>query len=231
MPAGKRALTASGGGGKRPAIPVAPAAKLAPAGWSAPAGVETVLVRDYMPEEAHADSPMRVAAFDFDGCLADTSVFRRDPSDWKMMFSNVPAVLRKLHEQKFRIVIVTNESIDRFVKEQVRRDAVMKKTHRLDAFLEQVAVPCYVIIAFAKDEYRKPSPNAWSLIKGRDGLEPDKATSFFVGDACGRPAVPGRPADHANTDLEWAENVKIRFYNEQEMFVDCVYEKFIVESG
>lgn len=220
-----------GGGGKRPAVDKVPAARLAPPGWSAasargapegkPVKVNTVLVRDFMADDAHLQDPMRVAAFDFDGCLANTNLQDNSPAAWRLMFPNVPAVLRELHAQKYRIVIVTNEYIDRFVKEDVRRSAVAKKTFRLDAFMQEVSVPCFAIIAFAKDEYRKPSPSAWELVRGCDGREPEKASSFFVGDAC------GRKGDHSDSDLAWARNVGISFHNERAFFVDCEYKNLL----
>ncbi|KAJ1627411.1 polynucleotide kinase 3 phosphatase-domain-containing protein [Pavlovales sp. CCMP2436] len=130
-----------------------------------------------------------------------------------MQFAQVPDALRKLHAEGYRIAIVTNESIDRFVKEEVRRAAVVKKTTRLDGFMKAVNVPCLGIIAFAKDGFRKPEPSAWELITTSEGGAHHKAGSFFVGDAC------GRPNDHSDVDKAWAARVGIGFFDETTFFV------------
>jgi DNA 3'-phosphatase len=122
-------------------------------------------------------------------------------------------VLRQLHVEGFRIAIVTNESIDRFVKEEVRRAAVVKKPKRLDGFMKEVNVPCLGIIAFAKDGFRKPETSSWELIATIDGGAPEKRGSFFVGDAC------GRLKDHSDVDKEWAAKVGISFFDETAFFV------------
>lgn len=221
----------SGGGAsgkRRGAIQKPPVrvARLAPANWRAVG--ETVLVHDFMHDDAHADRPMRVAAFDFDGCVAKTDVRNRGPNAWSMMFNNVPDVMRELHARRYRNVILTNESIERFVDDEVRRQAVVKKTSRLDGFMRKVGVPCLSIISFASDEYRKPDTKAWELITTRDGHAPDKAASFYVGDAC------GREKDHGDSDLMWARNLGITFFNETDFFHSRAYERldvFITTTG
>lgn len=50
----------------------------------------------------------KVAAFDFDGCLARTST-GHDPAAWSMRFSSVPNVLREYHAAGYSIVIISNE--------------------------------------------------------------------------------------------------------------------------
>jgi bifunctional polynucleotide phosphatase/kinase len=185
-----------------------------PAGWTLPD--ENFAARDFGPaaaaaaEVGEADKGKRcVAAFDFDGCLS--------PRGGKetMQFPQVPDVLRELHKQNYRIVIVTNESIDLLKKEEARRNCVLKKTGRLDAFMEEVGVPCLALIAFAKDEYRTPDVGAWTYVRSRyQGRELDMAGSFFVGDAA------GRPGDYSeDSDLVFARNVGVRFFNEQSFFV------------
>lgn len=213
---------------KKPATEGAfPLARLKmPAGWKL--ADDNFVVRDFVPEAggepaagADDDAPLRVAAFDFDGCLANTTPLGgNDPKAWKMQFPQVPDVLRELHAQKYRIVIVTNESIDRLKKEEPRLNVVLKKTGRLDGFMKEVGVPCLALIAFAKDKYRKPDVGAWTFIgEHHGGREPDKAASFFVGDAAGRKPA-GRKPDHSDSDLVFAQSVGVRFFNEQSFFVD-----------
>jgi bifunctional polynucleotide phosphatase/kinase len=222
----KRALSSGGamGAAKKAPTDAFPLARLKmPAGWTL--ADDNFVVRDFVPaggapaREAGADddAPLRVAAFDFDGCLANTPLGGIDPTAWKMQFPEVPAALRELHAQNYRIVIVTNESIDRLIKEEPRRNGVLKKTGRLDGFMTEVGVPCLALIAFAKDAYRKPEVGAWTYVGAHHGREPDKAASFFVGDAAGR-VRPKR--DHSDSDLIFAQNVGVRFFTETAFFVD-----------
>lgn len=215
----KRALVgAAMSDAKKASTGAFPLAKLKmPAEWTL--ADENFVVRDFVPDgasEADVDdnAPFRVAAFDFDGCLADTPLGGIDPKAWKMQFQQVPDVLRELHKLKYRIVIVTNESMDRLKKEEARRNGVLKKTGRLDGFMQEVGVPCLALIAFAKDKYRKPEVGAWTYIGKHHGdREPDKSASFFVGDAA------GRPRDHSDSDLVFAKMVGVRFFNEHSFFV------------
>ncbi|KAG8458551.1 hypothetical protein KFE25_003086 [Diacronema lutheri] len=208
----------------KPAAPIAPG--LVPAGWALHGG--SVLVRDFAPggdNGAPAPAPdggaVRVAGFDFDGCLAETSVFRTEPTAWKLRFPNVPSALRELHAGGYRIVIVTNESTDRFVNAEPLRKCMEKKAHRVDALMREVGVPCLALIALRKDEFRKPSAGAWRVIEARHaGRALDITASFFVGDAAGRPKAGKREADHSSDDLGFARSAGIAFFNEEQFFVD-----------
>ena len=74
-----------------------------PANWFA--FHSSVLFHDF--NDAKASS--KVAAFDFDGCLAKTAVFNKAPSAWSMRFADVPVVLKKLVERDYKLIIITNE--------------------------------------------------------------------------------------------------------------------------
>ena len=55
----------------------------------------------------------KIAAYDMDGTLITTvsgRVFAKDMNDWKILYPEVPAKLRKLHEDGYRIVIVSNQA-------------------------------------------------------------------------------------------------------------------------
>jgi len=76
----------------------------------------------------------------------------------------------------------------------------------------------YMATAKAKaddDAYRKPATGMWSFLieHCNDGVKPDMKASFFCGDAA------GRPKDHGNSDKGFAAAVNIKFYTEQEFFV------------
>ena len=127
-----------------------------------------------------------VAAFDFDGTLANTPLGGFDPKAWKPMWSHVPDVLRRLHAQDKRIVVLTNESMDRYKKDDAINKCILKKTGRLEAFAKLVDVPMLIMCATAKDAFRKPSSGAWSyFLEQHCDVPPDLGASFFVGDAAG----------------------------------------------
>jgi DNA 3'-phosphatase len=130
--------------------------------------------------------PCQVAAFDFDGCLAKTS-FGGGPDDWNMMFPSVAPTLSRLHAEGKRIVIVTNESLDRLKKPEAIAKAVGNKLGRVQGFAKAAGVPMLVLCATAKDEFRKPAPGAWAhFVECNGGVKVNKSKSFFVGDAAGR---------------------------------------------
>ena len=51
---------------------------------------------------------VKVAAFDFDGCLCNTK-FGFDPKAWSLRYASVPKKLRALSEEGYKVVIFTNE--------------------------------------------------------------------------------------------------------------------------
>ena len=185
-----------------------------PPGWGVVGG--SLLVLEFQDPKPAA----KVAAFDFDGCVARTSLQGSDPNAWSMMFSHVPAVLQRLHADGFKIVIVSNESMDRLVKPDAIANAIKKKTGRLHAFVRTVDVPTLVLCATAKDSYRKPATGAWDWMAAHanGGVAIDRAASLFVGDAAGRAATGDRPKDFSDSDRVFAANVGVPFHTESAFF-------------
>ena len=133
----------------------------------------------------------------------------------------MPAVLRTLHAQGYKLVVVTNESLDRFKKLDAINNCVLKKTGRLERFAAAVGVPLQVLVATAKPDdvtgkpdFRKPGAGAWRYLceRGNGGVAPDLSSSFFVGDAA------GRPGDHSDSDRMFAEKVGVTFHTEKSFF-------------
>mmetsp|Transcript_129722 Transcript_129722/g.258792 ORF Transcript_129722/g.258792 Transcript_129722/m.258792 type:complete len:346 (+) Transcript_129722:50-1087(+) len=178
-----------------------------PSGWSS---VDSLLVKT----DPACKATSKIAAFDFDDCLAKTSMAGFDPNAWKMLFAHVPTVLKKLHSSGHKIVIITNESMERFKQPDAIMKAILKKTGRLDGFAAACDVPMQLLCATAKDEYRKPAIGAWTFLvnRGNGSVKPDLSSSFFVGDAA------GRPKDHSDSDKAFAEAIGITFHTETEFF-------------
>ncbi|KAL0717222.1 hypothetical protein Bca4012_066544 [Brassica carinata] len=181
----------------------------------------------------------KIAAFNFDGCLAKTSVkilptslvtiFQKGnhtmllvgADAWSLMYPSIPQKLQSLHSQGYKLVIFTNESnIDRWKNK--RQAAVDSKIGRLNSFIKRVEVPIQVFVACGvassggKDDlYRKPKPGMWQLMKKHfnSGIEIDMDKSFYVGDAA------GRKGDHSDADIKFAQANGLKFYTPEEYFI------------
>eukprot|EP01052_Picozoa_sp_SAG31_P017564 SAG31_NODE_1207_length_9383_cov_5.316351_4_plen_1216_part_00 len=178
-----------------------------------------------------------VAAFDFDGCVARTSLHSSDTS-WSMLFPHVPHVIRALcagHgagtrvSQPHLVAVMSNESMGRFVNLAAIERNLTKKCGRIEGWaagLGQLDQPVVCLVACggsskAPDRYRKPNPGMWDWLASAAALGNSKETSlldpgqsFFVGDAA------GRIGDHSDTDRQFASAVGrgLRFYNETDFF-------------
>ncbi|TXG66726.1 hypothetical protein EZV62_008001 [Acer yangbiense] len=177
----------------------------------------------------------KIAAFDFDGCLVNTSVKRIGADAWSLMYSSVPEKLQRLYNDGYKLVIFTNESnIDRWIKQ--RQKAVDSKIGRLSNFIKRVKVPIQVVqpaylidimyvvpevfIACgigngkAEDPFRKPKPGMWRIMEKHfnSGISIDMDQSFYVGDAA------GRNKDHSDADIKFAQAIGLKFYVPEEYF-------------
>ncbi|XP_058749930.1 polynucleotide 3'-phosphatase ZDP-like isoform X1 [Vicia villosa] len=166
----------------------------------------------------------KIAAFDFDGCLAKTAVNITGPNAWSLMYPVIPDKLQSLYNDGYKLVIFTNESnIDRWKNQ--RQKAVDSKIGRLNQFIEKVKVPIQVFIACGTgksakagtkeaDPFRKPKPGMWQLMEKHfnSGITIDMDQSFYVGDAA------GRETDHSDADIRFAEANGLKFYLPEEYF-------------
>ncbi|KAF1885465.1 hypothetical protein Lal_00029354 [Lupinus albus] len=168
----------------------------------------------------------KIAAFDFDGCLAKTDVRRVGADAWSLMYPSIPDKLQSLYNDGFKLVIFTNESnIERWKNR--RQVAVDSKIGRLNNFIENVKVPIQVFIACGlskssrgqaaikeDDPFRKPKPGMWQLMKQHfnSGISIDMDQSFYVGDAA------GRGSDHSDADIKFAEAIGLKFYVPEDYF-------------
>ncbi|XP_050216531.1 polynucleotide 3'-phosphatase ZDP isoform X2 [Mercurialis annua] len=161
----------------------------------------------------------KIAAFDFDGCLANTSVKRVGADAWKLMYPSIPAKLQSLYKDGYKLVIFTNESnIDRWKNK--RQVAVDSKVGRLNNFIRCVNVPIQVFIACGysigkvEDPFRKPKPGMWQIMEKHfnSDITIDMDQSFYVGDAA------GREKDHSDADIKFAQAIGLKFFLPEEYF-------------
>ena len=163
----------------------------------------------------------RIAGFDFDGCLVKTSLYRRQPEAWSVLFpKKTKATLRHLVQSGYKIVIFTNQGgIGR--AKRTKDAEILKVKKRIEGFIQEmqgdVEIPIDVVVSIDKQSsFHKPATGMWTFFKenlnGKTAIDVQK--SFYVGDAA------GRRTDFADSDLKFAKNVALQFFNEKEFFVD-----------
>ncbi|KAJ2810011.1 hypothetical protein H4S07_002923 [Coemansia furcata] len=166
----------------------------------------------------------KFAAFDLDGTLIRTigsCVHPQSSDDWRFYHPDVPKLLRNIHEQGYRVVIMSNQNglVPRKGSTELStraRDFRLK----LSKIAQQLEIPFTIFAAIGKDFMRKPSPGMWHMAElDNEGVVVDKALSFYVGDAAGRPAgwKRGVAKDHSDSDLAFALNAGVAFYTPEEI--------------
>ncbi|CAN4102962.1 unnamed protein product [Withania somnifera] len=173
----------------------------------------------YLERDVGLDASNKIAAFDFDGCLANTSVKRVGADAWSLMYPSIPEKLQRLYSDGYKLVIFTNESnIERWKKS--RQAAVNSKIGRLEQFIQKAGVPIQIFIACGlskikpEDPFRKPKTGMWNIMKQQfnSGVPIDMDESFYVGDAA------GRQGDHSDADIRFAQAIGLKFYVPEEFF-------------
>ncbi|GAB2217885.1 hypothetical protein Droror1_Dr00001099 [Drosera rotundifolia] len=182
-------------------------------GWKA---FQTII---FLEKDEGLQGSSKIAAFDFDGCLANTSLKRIGADAWSLMYPSIPEKLQRLYNDGYKLVIFTNESnIERWKNK--RQVAVDSKLGRLDKFIKCVKAPIQVFIACGfdkggqEDPFRKPKPGMWHIMEKHfnSGIKIDIDQSFYVGDAA------GRANDHSDADIKFAEAIGLKFYVPEDYF-------------
>ncbi|KAJ3331137.1 hypothetical protein HDU76_004003 [Blyttiomyces sp. JEL0837] len=174
----------------------------------------------------------KIASFDFDDTItrtAGTHVFSKSSSDWRFVF---PQTKSKLLEfaKTHRLVIFSNQKnlLDgkKQKHHQESKDRIFKG--KVEAVARELGVPIIVFAALEDDGARKPRIGMWQRFVQdyNDGIEVDLASSFYVGDAAGRPATAAkRSKDHSSSDLKFAMNVGMEFKLPEELYLDDKAER------
>lgn len=148
-----------------------------------------------------------IAAFDLDGTLVRTihGRFPKHDHDWAFLPNRID-ILKAYHTAGYTIVIFTNQNY-KGARIQLAMDRI---NHIINALNIQGLNP-WVLAANMDNIYRKPNIGMWDVfIQYKHNI--DKTTSMYVGDAA------GRPQDHSNSDLLFAQNIGIPFYTPEKIF-------------
>ena len=79
----------------------------------------------------------QIAAFDFDGTLAKTSLFKHGPDAWSLLYPSCVQKLTTLHRDGYKLVIFTNQAA--IGKAKASKQKVMdEKKGRLIGFVKKV---------------------------------------------------------------------------------------------
>lgn len=162
----------------------------------------------------------KIAAYDMDGTLIKTRsglVFPKDYDDWQLMYPDVPAKLKELHNNGYKIVIFTNQASIGSGKLNVKCFKV-----KLRNIVQRIGVPIQMFIATGNSTYRKPAIGMWqTLVEKNNSIPIYKGSSFYVGDAAGRIKnwAPGKKKDHSSADRLLALNLGLKFYTPEEHFL------------
>ncbi|KAJ7684303.1 polynucleotide kinase 3 phosphatase-domain-containing protein [Mycena polygramma] len=157
----------------------------------------------------------KVAAFDLDGTVIAFLGF--GGLEWRWWNACVPAKLAEAASEGYAIVLVSNQG-------------GLRSLQRVQEFKDKMALiaaanpdlPFLSFAATAHDKYRKPMIGMWEELEkiyAKEGIQIDKASSFFVGDFAGRCYPNSTKKLEKDTDRKFAINVGIPFYTPEEYFL------------
>ncbi|MEW5305641.1 MAG: hypothetical protein WDW36_008168 [Sanguina aurantia] len=142
----------------------------------------------------------KIAAVDLDGTMiTQKSTLKfgpKDADDWKWFNKKkTPEALRGFVEDGYRLVMITNQGS---IKAKFDGPAADKVRGRISNVIAELDLPVLVLVATEVNDkshpdkellFRKPATGMWQHMAQHlnGGIAPDPTTSFFVGDAAGRP--------------------------------------------
>ena len=190
----------------------------------------TIMPKDFIYRKSDSwVGRKKIAAFDLDGTL----IFKRpgskgylpeDEEDFSFFSNKVPQKIKEFHQDGYGIVIFSNQGMIRGAmmgdaSTRIRGMTVqMLKTLNKEAG-EDIPIQMVIATGSSKDTsgYRKPGTRMWEhfVENMNDGVQPDLAESFFVGDAAGREWDIG---DAADSDKKFAEKIGLRFMLPEDVF-------------
>lgn len=185
----------------------------------------------------YVSNPLRIASFDLDDTIIHRPKGKLSDQKWKLLDAGIVDKIADLVEQKYIIVIFTNQSGmgsgKNFDKPKWRK-ALDDLVKILMSKVENDSYYFAVYVAKGHDLYRKPNIGLWEQMKidlkeefGLTKLKISKK-SFFCGDAAGRTSAStfkkklypsSNKGDFADTDRKFALNIGITFLTPEEFLM------------
>ena len=159
---------------------------------------------DYISIINYTLSKKPIAGFDLDYTIIKTKsgkVFPKHKDDWVWLYDNTVDIIKE-YSKKYNIVFFTNQ---KRVKKQEKQKEFIEK---IDNIVKQIGVPINTYISITDGYYRKPFTGLWKTF-----IKTNSSKSFYCGDAA------GRKDDFAATDLMFANNLNIKFYVPEYIFL------------
>ncbi|KAG8035916.1 hypothetical protein G9C98_003042 [Cotesia typhae] len=182
----------------------------------------------FIMTSSNCEAKSKIAGYDLDNTLITTKsgyVFPQNESDWKILYPNIPKKLKELMGNGFKIVVFTNQN-----GIESGKTNITEFKRKIEAVTEKLDLPLQVFVSGSRDLNRKPLIGMWQHLAEHenDGVEIDYSTSFFVGDAAGRPKnwMLKAKKDHSSADRLFAINLGVKFQTPEEHFLGYGKAKF-----
>ena len=149
-----------------------------------------------------------IVAFDLDWTLIRTvrGRFPKDEDDWAFLPNRLSS-LKAYQDAGNTLVIFTNQGY-----KGAKLTIAINRINKVIAALTAAGIQPWVFAATGEGSaYRKPNIGMWQVFV-QYFPDWDKVSSFYVGDAA------GRPTDFSANDRDFAANVRIPFYTPEEIF-------------
>jgi len=165
----------------------------------------------------------KIAAFDMDSTLIVPNgkhKFSRNRTDWTWFSSKVPGKLQQLYgAEGFQVVLFSNQN--GISKGKVSQSDV---TGKIQDLAQELKIPLVAFLSKEADRWRKPNVAMWEHFEANynGGTAIDYSSSFYVGDAAGRPKgwrTKKTPKDFSVSDRKFAHNVGVRFHTPEAFFL------------
>ncbi|KAM0689573.1 hypothetical protein Q7P36_010444 [Cladosporium allicinum] len=174
--------------------------------------------------------PIRIAAFDLDDTIIATASgnrFAKNESDWRWWHASVPSKVKKLHNEGFAIVFISNQAAISLRSDAKTPNGMRSLNNwkaKVTAVLTTLDLPVTVFAATGHDLFRKPRTGMWEKLLEGYGLAEetvDLKGTIFIGDAAGRAGDKSRKVkkDHSCSDRDFAANVGLGFQTPEEFFL------------
>ena len=142
----------------------------------------------------------KIFIFDLDNTIITTNsgkTFPVNQYDWKFNFDSVQDKINDL-SQDYNVGIVTNQMGLK------NNDLIKKWIFKMNNILKKININ-FVFVSLKNDRYRKPLIGCFEILQNYGLVLENYKSKYYIGDAC------GRETDHADTDLKFALNSKLKF--------------------